>query len=175
VTGDGDLSFDHADWAMARVSCSSTARSTPDAGRYLSDLPWTSMVSGWGPAERDRSNGESLTGDGRSMVLRGDLFPKGIGVHAPADVRFALPAGCSQFQAEIGVDDETGARGSAVFEVWADGVRLYTSPMLTGAGDTRSVDLPLSGPANLWLVVTDGDGDVSHDHADWAMARVICP
>ena len=31
----------------------------PTGTEYLSDLPWTSATNGWGPVERDRSNGET--------------------------------------------------------------------------------------------------------------------
>ena len=37
---------------------------TPKGDVYLSDLPWTYVVNGWGPAERDSSNGEVLPRDG---------------------------------------------------------------------------------------------------------------
>ncbi|MQA30900.1 MAG: hypothetical protein GEU82_13880, partial [Luteitalea sp.] len=142
----------------ARLYSGSALRSPGGQTLFLSDLPWTSMVSGWGPAERDRSNGEAAPGDGRPLSLGGASFAKGLGVHAPADLRYGLPPGCTQFQAQIGVDDETGGRGRVAFEVWADGVSLYTSPVLTGAGATALLDLPLSGQSDLRLVVT-GDGD----------------
>ena len=170
LNGGDNVTSDHVDWAMARVSCAPTMQ-----GVYLSNLEWTSAASAWGPVERDRSNGEAVAGDGRSITLNGATFGKGLGVHAPADVRFALPAGCSQFQAEVGVDGETGSRGSVAFEVWAGGVRLYASPLLTGSGPSASLDVPLSGQTDLRLVVTSGDDGIALDHADWAMAQVTCP
>jgi glucose/arabinose dehydrogenase len=167
--GNGQIS-DHADWAMARVTC-------PAGGgaRYVSDMTWTSAASGWGPVERDRSNGEAAAGDGRTITLRGATSAKGLGVHAPSDVRYTLPAGCSQFQAQVGVDDETGGAGSVTFEVWAGGVKLYTSPGLNGSSAVATVNVSLSGQRDLRLIVTDGGNGQGFDHADWAVARVTCP
>ena len=55
--------------------------------------------------------------------LRGTGYDKGIGVNSPSLIRYRLEEACSRFQADIGIDDETGGRGSAQFEVWADGVQ----------------------------------------------------
>ncbi|NNL57222.1 MAG: DUF1929 domain-containing protein, partial [Pseudomonadales bacterium] len=38
---------------------------------YLSDMSWLSEANGWGPAERDFSNGEELANDGGPLVLNG--------------------------------------------------------------------------------------------------------
>jgi glucose/arabinose dehydrogenase len=167
--GGNGTSHDHADWAMARVTC-------PTGGaRYLSDMAWTSAASSWGPVERDRSNGEAAAGDGRGLAMRGATFAKGLGVHASSDVRFTLPAGCSQFQAQVGIDDETGGYGAVTFEVWAGGARLYTSAVVNGSSPVANVAVSLSGQTDLRLIVTDGGNGASYDHADWAMARVTCP
>ena len=168
--GGNGTSFDHADWALARVTCPTAAGAS-----YLSDMAWTSATSGWGPVERDRSNGETPAGDGKTLTLRGTTFTKGLGVHAPSDVRFTLPAGCSQFQAQVGIDDETRGAGSVTFEVWAGGVKLYTSATLTGSSAAVSVAVPLSGQTDFRLIVTNAGNGQNYDHADWASARVTCP
>ena len=53
-----------------------------DTAVYLSNLTWTSAINGWGPAEKDESNGESLSGDGTTITLNGQTYTKGLGVHA---------------------------------------------------------------------------------------------
>ena len=141
---------------------------------YLSDLFWTSMINGWGPAERDRSNGETGTADGGPIVLNGVAYAKGLGVHAMSEIVYAIPSSCSQFFAAVGVDDEVGAAGRVQFQVWADSSLLFQSAPLTGNSATVSVAVGLAGQSQLRLVVTDGgDGDAS-DHADWAGARFLC-
>ena len=67
-----------------------------------------SETNGWGPVERDRSNGESSGGDGLPLSIGGVTYAKGIGVHAPSEVSVYLGRSCERFTAKIGLDDETG-------------------------------------------------------------------
>jgi hypothetical protein len=164
------IGADHGDWADARVSCApSTSTATS-----LSDLAWTSMTNGWGPVEKDRSNGEKGATDGRTITLNGKTYAKGLGAHASSDVRYALNGSCSMFQSDIGVDDETGTAGRVVFQVWADGAKLFDSGVMTGATATRTVSVDVSGRNQLALVITDAGNGFAFDHGDWANARVVC-
>ena len=88
----------------------------------VGDLTPISSVNGWGPIEIDRSNGDLAAGDGLPLTLNGIVFPKGIGVHAAADLLYGVPAGCSSFTAVVGLDDEVGPNGSVVFQVLVDGI-----------------------------------------------------
>ena len=146
--------------------------SKPAAPLYLSDTTWTSATNGWGPTEKDLSNGEGLAADGNPINLNGVVFGKGLGVHAPSDVRYRLAGAYSRFSAKVGVDDEVGPHGSVVFEVWADGTRIYSSGAMTGASPTRDVQLDVRGRSELRLVVSDGGDGGTFDHADWAAAMV---
>ncbi|MEF2278522.1 NPCBM/NEW2 domain-containing protein [Deinococcus sp. YIM 134068] len=169
--GGNGISSDHADWAEAKVSC--PARQ-PSGDNFLSDLPWTLAQNNWGPIERDLSNGEKALGDGRALTVGGQTFTKGLGVHAVATVAYALGARCTTFTAQVGLDDEVGDRGSVVFQVFGDGVKLYESPVRRGVDPALPVSVNVSGVQELRLV-TDSAGDgASYDHADWAEARVSC-
>jgi len=132
------------------------------------------MTNGWGPVEKDRSNGEAGAGDGGPITLNGATHAKGLGAHAPSDIRYALGGACATFSADVGVDDEVGTGGRVVFRVWADGVKLYDSGAMTGATAPKQVSVSVATKNELRLVVTNGgDGD-GGDHADWANARVVC-
>jgi hypothetical protein len=87
----------------------------PSGSTYVSDLTWTSATNGWGPVEKDRSNGGLAAGDGRTITLNGTPYAKGLGAHAASDVRYSLGAGCTRFRADVGVDDEVGMNGSVIF------------------------------------------------------------
>ena len=50
---------------------------------------------------------------------------------------------------------------------------LYSSGVIT-SGSVK-VDVDISGAARLWLVVTQGRGDIGCDWADWAMPRLVGP
>jgi glucose/arabinose dehydrogenase len=150
-----------------------TASQAPSA-TYLSDLTWTSMTNGWGPVEKDESNGETAAGDGNPLRLNGTTYPKGLGAHALSDVRYALASTCSRFKASVGVDDEVGSNGSVTFEVYAGASKVYDSGLMTGSTATKLVDVSIAGASELRLVVTNGGNNAAYDHADWALARIEC-
>jgi hypothetical protein len=141
------------------------------ADAYLSDLTPTSASNGWGPYEKDRSNGEVNANDGKTITLNGAPYPKGLGVHANSDLRYTLGGLFKAFTADIGVDDEVGNNGSVIFQVWADGVKLYDSGVMTGSSATQQINVDVSGKNQLQLVVLT-NGDPSFDHADWAGAKI---
>ena len=90
------------------------------------------MSNGYGPIEKDKSNGQALEGDGATLTLNGATFAKGVGAHANSDVRYALNGGCERFLASVGVDDEVATNGSVVFQVYADATKVYDSGLMTG-------------------------------------------
>jgi len=143
---------------------------------YLSDLTWIgTATNGFGPVERDTSNGEMAPRDGRPMSISGMPFQKGLGVHANSSVEFGLGGKCKTFSAYVGADDEVSS-ASITFEVWVDGMRTYSSPALVRSGQAATlVEVDVSCASSLRLVVTDGvvDGN-ARDHADWGDARVTC-
>lgn len=161
--------YDHADWAGAQLS----KNSTTTVAQYLSDLPITSVTNGWGPMEKDMSNGESASGDGHTITLNGITYAKGLGVHANSEVDFALNGSYSTFKSDIGVDDEVGSNGSVIFQVWADGVKIYDSGVMTGSSPTQSINVSVSGKSQLKLIVTDAGNGNGYDHADWAGAQLF--
>ncbi|MET9495913.1 NPCBM/NEW2 domain-containing protein, partial [Streptomyces sp. NPDC006552] len=112
----------------------------PPAGdAWASDLPWLTSANGYGPAERDRSNGESGAADGHPLTLAGKTYDKGIGVHADSDIEMYLGGRCTRLSADVGIDDEINGYGEVAFSVEADGKVLWTSPKVTGASATVPV------------------------------------
>jgi parallel beta-helix repeat protein len=140
---------------------------------YLSDLTWKTMTNGYGPAEKDLSNGESGSGDGRALKLNGVAYAKGLGVHAASEITYNLAGRYSNFITDIGIDDEIadGACGSLEFQVYLDNVLVYSSGTMTPTTATKSVNLNVSGKQTLKLVVNNL-GDACGDHGDWAGARL---
>ncbi|WP_128375662.1 beta-galactosidase [Streptomyces cavernae] len=143
------------------------------ADAHVSDLTLVKAVNGWGPVEKDTSNGENAAGDGRPLSIGGTTYAKGLGVHANSRIRVYLGGGCTRFTATAGVDDEVGDSGSVSFQVIADGRSLTTTPVVRGSDGGTDIDVDVSGARWLDLLV-DGDGDVSTDHADWADAKLTC-
>jgi hypothetical protein len=146
----------------------------PRGEAWVSDLEWLDSSNGWGPVERDRSNGEDAAGDGAPLTLDGVQYAKGIGAHAPSEVKALLGGNCSTFTAKIGVDDEVDDRGRVIFKVAVDGVVKFTSDLLTGTSPTVPVSVDVTGGQTLSLQVTDSGDGVTSDHADWAEAKLSC-
>lgn len=146
----------------------------PTGSPYLSDLSFVSSSNGWGPVERDTSNGEQAAGDGQPITIRGTGHAKGLGVHADSDVAFFLGGNCSRFTAGVGIDDEVAPYGSVTFGLVADSRTLATTPVLTGSSPVLPLDVDVTGVQHLHLVVFDGGDGNAHDHADWADARLNC-
>lgn len=178
---------------MALGACSTT----PEAGRptdadIRSDAPltdlalslvagdnpvsgtvWSRATHGHGPVELNRSNGGLAEGDGGPLTLNGKTSPRGAGVHARSELSFSVGGRCAAFAADLGIDDEAGTRGSVVFQVFGDGVKLSDSGTMTGASATRSVRVDVAGRSTLTLVVTDGGEGRTSDHADWAAPTLL--
>lgn len=146
----------------------------PAGGGYLSDLPQLTASNGYGPVEKDTSNGESAAGDGHPLTIGGEVYVKGLGVHAASAVEYYTGGACATVTARVGVDDEKGAKGSVAFEIWADGAKAASTGVLTNAMAAQPVSADVSGAQVVRLVVTDGGDGVDSDHADWADLRITC-
>ncbi|WP_197355998.1 NPCBM/NEW2 domain-containing protein, partial [Streptomyces clavuligerus] len=172
VTDGGDgFRWDHADWAEPTLAC---GRGPAAGTQVLSTLPWSSAAGGWGPVERDRSNGEQAAGDGRLLTVGGTVTADGLGTHAPSAITYYLGGDCTRLTTGVGVDDETGPGGSVVFQVLRDGAVAADSGRLTGADPARTLTADLSGALELRLVVTDAGDGTTYDHADWLAPRLDC-
>ncbi|BBA95696.1 putative alpha-galactosidase [Actinacidiphila reveromycinica] len=146
----------------------------PSGTSYLSDLDWVGATNGWGPVEKDESNGETAAGDGHPITIGGTVFAKGLGTNAPSTVTYYLGGGCSTLTATVGVDDEKDGKGTVEFEVTADGTQVADSGVLTNADGPKPLTADVAGAQRVQLVVTDGGDGNDSDHADWADAQVTC-
>ncbi|QJD78194.1 NPCBM/NEW2 domain-containing protein [Spirosoma rhododendri] len=141
---------------------------------YLSDLNWIGMSNGYGPAERDRSNGNTGDNDGTTLRLNGVTYEKGLGCHANSDIMYNLAGRYRTFLTDIGIDDEVGntSCGSVIFRVYADNALIYDSGAMGPTSPTKSLSLDVRGKQILRLMVLN-NGDGCGDHGDWAGARLV--
>ncbi|WP_410616202.1 NPCBM/NEW2 domain-containing protein [Amycolatopsis sp. lyj-109] len=149
----------------------------PTASAWASDLRWAAEKNGYGPVERDMSNGSIPAGDGKPLTVNGVVYPKGLGAHAPSEVVFYLGGRCTAFTADVGVDDEreaTNKQGSATFEVYADAAKAASTGVRTWQDPAVPLTADLHGAQYLRLVVTDGGDGNSYDRSDWASAHLTC-
>jgi hypothetical protein len=173
--------------AGAQQAAVQAEASTAPSSYWLSDLDWVSATGSWGPVERDMSNGENGAGDGSPITLDGKVYQKGLGLVPSSKIGYDLDGRCSRFRAVVGVDDEVDQRGnggSVVFQVVADGKKVFDSgvrygvqwspTVLSTTTGSLEVDLDVTGVETLELVTTPWLDGFSNDHADWADARVGC-
>jgi hypothetical protein len=136
-----------------------------DTEIWLSALDLSMVQQGWGTPHRDRSV------EGNPLSIGGHTYEHGLGTHSMGAFVLDLQGGSRRFVAEVGIDDETKGRGSAEFEVVADGKFVWRSGVMRGGQEAKPVDLNLTGVRQLVLVVDDAGDGFEFDHADWADAR----
>ncbi|WP_192583112.1 NPCBM/NEW2 domain-containing protein [Streptomyces albicerus] len=146
----------------------------PSGTSYLGDLPWLSTTNGWGPVERNTSNGESAAGDGNPLTINDVVYAKGLGVHAESSIEYYTGKACETVTAQVGVDDEEGSEGSVAFEIWADGTKAASTGVLTNAQAAQALSADVTGAQVVRLVTTDGGDGITSDHGDWGDARLTC-
>ncbi|TAJ07932.1 T9SS C-terminal target domain-containing protein [Marinilabiliaceae bacterium JC017] len=135
---------------------------------YLSDINWESASSGWLEVHKDKSIEDN------TLRLDGKKYEKGLGTHASSSIVYKLEGKYTRFLSDIGVDDEKNYEDPTItFEVWLDGTKIYTSPILKTDSPITTIDLDITGGNELKLIVTDGGDGINSDHADWADARLI--
>ncbi len=140
---------------------------------YLSDLTAAEykfepfLELDW-PLRRDQ------TVVGGFLSLRGVEYPKGLGVHSRSAVTYRLDGKFRRFHATIGVDDDTGGKGSVVFEALVDGKTAYKSEVLTGSSAPVVIErVDVSGAKLLTLRVDYATAGDIQDHADWCDALLV--
>ncbi|MGX5695406.1 NPCBM/NEW2 domain-containing protein [Agromyces soli] len=142
---------------------------------FVSDLPWVGESNGYGPIERDASNGEAGAGDGRPITIGGVVYDKGIGMHATGALSVELAANCTSFSAWVGLDDEvTSGIGTTRFQVYGDGRLLAETAVLTGVDAPFELVADVTDVETLRLVADEATNGKNYDHADWGDAKLSC-
>lgn len=142
---------------------------------YLSDLTPTLANNGYGPVELDLSNGEGAKADGAQIKINGARYGKGLGMHANGEVHYDLLGRYRQFISDVGVDDEAGRVGSVVFQIYADGEKMFDSGMMTGMNSAKRVNIDVTGKREMVLILNDAGDGTDFDHGDWAGSRLVRP
>ena len=128
------------------------------------------MTNGWGPVERDLSNGEKAQGDGHG-TLNGVTFAKDLAVTRPPTC--ATQSGAARASRPRSASSTTRSAPTAASSSRSTSTesRPTTADRTSGNSLTAPLDLDVTGKNELRLVVTNGGDNVDYDHADWANAR----
>lgn len=117
------------------------------------------------PVRRDRST------SGAPLRAGGRVWTRGLGVHAPSRVEYALDGSWKSLRGWVAIDDEViplPALGSARFRIKSGDDLLWESPVLHG-GDApvEMARIDLKGATRLVLEVDMADEMYVGDRADW--------
>ena len=151
------------------------------ADAHLSDLKPLRQAGGF---ER-RKTAANRSYAGTELRVRGVRYAKGLGVHAPSHVVYAIPPDAERFVALAGIDDAVRDRNmgreqamypSVIFRIFLDGTLVAASPVQRISQEPWRFDFAIpEGTRTLSLTVTDaGDGN-RHDLADWVNAGFLLP
>jgi beta-galactosidase GanA len=141
---------------------------------YISDLPFVSSTNGFGPVERDENVGGSGADDGGPLSIDGVGYAEGLGTNAISSVVIDVPAGCTQFSSDVGVDDSAAGKGSVTFSVLADGVQVASTGVMRGGQPAQHLSADVTGVSQLTLNVGDAGDGIGHDNGDWGNAELMC-
>ncbi len=96
---------DHTDWCDAYLLDGSGGKT------YLSDLEALSATQGWKSLGIDRGV------KGMPLSIAGVSYEKGLGSHAKSRIIYKLDKIYTSFSAQVGIDDNAGPSGSAIFSI----------------------------------------------------------
>ncbi|AQT69618.1 Alpha-xylosidase [Anaerohalosphaera lusitana] len=140
------------------------AEPLPDKVVYLSDLEPASVK---GEYRMDKSIG------GRTITVNDQTYRKGIGVSSGSELVYKLDGPWDKLTGHVGLDDEVGSGGSAMFRVFADGKLIFESPDMTGDNVKQLMDLDIRGVEEVRLVLIDTGETSDKDHGDWVDAKLV--
>jgi alpha-galactosidase len=143
----------------------------PSGTGPLSHHPWLDAASGYLVPRVDLEDA-----GGGALTMHGVVYPTGVGTAAPSTIDYFTGGNCSSLTATVGIDDSANfdpAGGTAVFQVYGDGVKLYDSGLVTRAA-TQAVSVNLGTAKVVSLVVGDGGDGGYNDRTDWGGLQISC-
>jgi len=134
---------------------------------WLDELDLSSMTCGW---QTPRAR---LSVEGNPLTIGGKRFERGVGTHAESWFVLDAGGGALAFEAQVGIDDETGGRGkgSVVFQVYADRHLVAQTKEARATQAPKRIAADLAGAQLVILRVTGSIDGIDFDHADWCDAR----
>lgn len=109
-----------------------------------------------------------------SMSIANTRYAHGVTVHGRSSVTIDLNRDCGSYDAMAGVDDLMLGLGSLRFSVYADGSRLWRSPLIEGGDPAVPVHVNLTGHRTVRLVVEPRGPFDSTSLGDWAESKFLC-
>ncbi|MET8860678.1 sigma-70 family RNA polymerase sigma factor [Streptomyces sp. NPDC004579] len=108
------------------------------------------------------------------MSIGDTRYAYGVTVHGRSSVTVDLNRDCDAYDALAGVDDLMLGLGKVRFSVYADGSRLWRSPLIEGGDPAVPVHVNLTGHRTVRFVVEPDSPFDATTLGDWAESRFVC-
>lgn len=108
------------------------------------------------------------------MSIADQQYTHGVTVHGDSSVTIDLNRSCTAYDALVGIDDLTMGLGQVRFSVYADGSRLWQSPLVKGGDHAIPVHVNLTGHTTIRLAVEPHTAFDAAASADWAESTFQC-
>ncbi|MFI2636714.1 sigma-70 family RNA polymerase sigma factor [Streptomyces collinus] len=131
-------------------------------------------INGDGTKPEMRIGSSSWVWKRSGLSVGAQRYAHGVTVHGRSSVTIDLNRPCLSYDALVGVDDMTLRLGKVYFSVYADGVRLWRSPLVEGGDPAVPVRVNLAGRSTVRLVVEPRSTLDNLMPVDWAESRFTC-
>ncbi|MFJ7181416.1 sigma-70 family RNA polymerase sigma factor [Streptomyces massasporeus] len=131
-------------------------------------------ISGDGTKPEMRIGSSSWVWKRSGLSVGDQRYAHGVTVHGRSSVTIDLNRSCASYDALVGVDDMTLRLGKVYFSVYADGARLWRSPLVEGGDPAVPVHVNLTGRSTVRLVVEPRSALDNLMPVDWAESRFTC-
>ena len=132
----------------------------------FADFSVVNVHQQWGTPKKN------LSVDRHVLSVGGAKFDSGIGTHARS-LLLLRPRGTFRTLAGLcGIDDETGTRGSVVFQIRADAQTLFDSGLRRGGMPALQFVVDITPFSVVELITEDGGDGNTLDHADWLALKL---
>ncbi|MES9620171.1 sigma-70 family RNA polymerase sigma factor [Streptomyces tuirus] len=131
-------------------------------------------IGGDGTKPEMRIGSSSWVWKRSGLSVGNQRYAHGVTVHGRSSVTIDLNRSCSSYDALVGVDDMTLRLGKVYFSVYADGARLWRSPLVEGGDPAVPVHVNLTGRSTVRLVVEPRSALDNPMPVDWAESRFTC-
>jgi hypothetical protein len=135
----------------------------------LSIVPWSYVEDAGGEP------GKNVNSSGGSLTVASRVYKRGLGTQATSEIMYALSGRCTTFNSRVGIDDTS--QGTATFQLFADGVKLWESGLIeAGASPRATGDIDVTDKTRLSLLVQSGTPSTTGEPvlANWLKPRLTC-
>jgi hypothetical protein len=146
----------------------------PKPDVYLDTLEPVSFKTGWQAA--GVKTWRNVNCHGQVLMVNGEKFQHGMGMHANGEVVFAVKPDYKRFVCRVGVDDAAATRGSIIVKLFLDDKLLHQTPVLNGGDGLWNISEKLEGVTEksvLRIVIEDNGDGIDGDNADLVNAGLI--